>query len=127
MSKQNKIIYWIATVWLSLGMASTGIVQLIKMDEEIAVMTNLGYPTYLLTLLGIWKLLGVAAVLLPRLPVLKECAYAGFFFAMSGALFSHLSVGASPAELFGPALLLLLTALSWYFRPADRKPVPAIQ
>lgn len=122
MSKSNKIIYWIATGWLALGMLSTGIVQLIHLKEEVAKMALLGYPAYLLTILGIWKLLGVVAVLLPGMPLLKEWAYAGFFFAMSGAVFSHLAIGDDAKELFGPVLLLILTVISWYFRPATRKP-----
>lgn len=127
MKKRDKIIYWIATLWLALGMLSTGAVQLIKMKAEVAVMTQLGYPAYLLTLLGIWKILGVIAVLIPRFPLLKEWAYAGFFFAMSGAIFSHVAMGGSMIELFGPSLLLVLTVVSWYFRPADRKLIPISQ
>jgi hypothetical protein len=125
MSKRNKIIYWVATLWLSLGMLSTGIVQLIKMKGETDRMSYLGYPLYLLTFLAIWKILGVIAVLIPKFGLLKEWAYAGFFFAMSGAVFSHLAVGDGAATLFGPILLLLLTILSWYFRPADRRIIPA--
>lgn len=120
-TKRNNIIYWIATVWLALGMVSTGIVQLLRMQDEVTVMTNLGYPVYILTILGVWKMLGVVTVLIPKLPLLKEWAYAGFFFAMSGAALSHLVVGNSAKELFGPTLLLVLTVISWYFRPADRK------
>lgn len=121
MTKRNKIIYWIATAWLSLGMLSTGVVQLIKMDEEVAMMKHLGYPLYFLTILGVWKILGVVAVLVPKFPLLKEWAYAGFFFAMSGAVFSHIACGDGGKELFGPVLLLVLTTVSWYFRPVDRK------
>ncbi|MCB0840709.1 MAG: DoxX family protein [Bacteroidetes bacterium] len=121
MKKRDKIIYWVATLWLSLGMVSTGIVQLIKMEEEVAKITEMGYPTYFLTLLGVWKILGVLAILLPKFPLIKEWAYAGFFFAMSGAVFSHLAVGDPAVELFGPTLLIVLTVVSWYFRPADRK------
>jgi uncharacterized membrane protein YphA (DoxX/SURF4 family) len=121
MTKRNKIIYWIATLWLSLGMVSTGIVQLIKMKEEVDKMTQLGYPGYFLTILGVWKILGVIAILVPKFPLVKEWAYAGFFFAMSGAVFTHLAVGDEAMEYFGPVLLLVLTAVSWYFRPADRK------
>lgn len=119
--RTKKIIYWIATVWLSLGMVSTGIVQLLKMEQDTARMAELHYPTYLLTLLGIWKLLGVIAVLIPRFPVLKEWAYAGFFFAMSGAAFSHVASGSPLSEIFPSLLLLVLTVVSWYFRPAERK------
>ncbi|WP_276502000.1 DoxX family protein [Terrimonas pollutisoli] len=121
MTKRNKIIYWIATIWLALGMLSTGIVQLLKMEEEADMMTRLGYPVYLLTILGIWKILGVVAVLIPKFPLLKEWAYAGFFMAMSGAVISHLISGDEAKEIFGPTLLLILTVISWYFRPADRK------
>jgi uncharacterized membrane protein YphA (DoxX/SURF4 family) len=121
MTKRNKIIYWIATIWLALGMLSTGIVQLLKLKEEVDMMTNLGYPLYFLTLLGIWKILGVVAVLIPKFPLLKEWAYAGFFFAMSGAVFSHVANGDGAKDFFGPLLLIILTFVSWYFRPEDRK------
>ena len=120
-SKRNKIIYWIATVWLSLGMVSTGIVQLLQMEEETASMKALGYPLYFLTILGIWKLLGVLAVLIPKFPLLKEWAYAGFFFAMSGAILSHVATGDALSTMAPPLLLLALTLLSWYFRPAERR------
>lgn len=121
MTKRNKIIYWIATVWLALGMLSTGIVQLIKLEDEVKMMNKLGYPVYFLSLLGVWKVLGVIAVLIPRYPLLKEWAYAGFFFTMTGAIYSHLAIGDEAISFFGPSLLLLLTIVSWYFRPAGRK------
>lgn len=121
MEKRNRIIYWIATLWLALGMSSTGIVQLLKMKEEVEMMDHLGYPIYFLTLLGIWKILGVFAILVPKFPILKEWAYAGFFFAMSGAIFSHLASGDPAITLFGPVLLLILTVTSWFFRPVARK------
>ena len=121
MTKRNKIIYWIATIWLGLGMLSTAIVQLLRMKEQEEMFTNLGYPLYFLTLLGFWKILGTVTVLMPKVPLLKEWAYAGFFFAMSGAVVSHLAVGGNATEIFGPTLLLVLTMVSWYFRPAGRK------
>ncbi len=122
MKKSHRIIYWVATIWLSLGMVSTAIVQLMKMQEEVdKICTHLGYPIYFLTMIGIWKLLGVVAVLVPKFPLLKEWAYAGFFFAMTGAIYSHFAVGDGAMEYFGPSLLLVLTMVSWYFRPAERK------
>lgn len=123
MTKRNKIIYWIATGWLALGMLSTGIVQVLKMKQEADLFTHLGYPLYFLTILAIWKFLGVVAILVPKLPVLKEWAYAGFFFAMTGAVISHIVCGDAAKELFGPLLLLVLTIVSWYYRPAGRKTV----
>ncbi len=121
MSKRNKIIYWIATLWLALGMTATGIVQLLKMTDEAEMITRLGYPLYFLTLLGVWKLLGVIAILIPKFSLLKEWAYAGFFFVMTGAVFSHFAVGDAAKDYFGPILLIILTIVSWYFRPAERK------
>lgn len=122
--KRNKIIYWIFTIWLCLGMVSSGIVQLLKVKEEVDLFTRLGYPLYFLSMLGICKLLAVTVVLVPKLPLLKEWAYAGFFFAMSGALYSHIVSGSHMNEIFPPVLLLVLTAISWYFRPADRRLIP---
>jgi len=119
--KRNKIIYWIFTLWLSLGMVSTGIVQLLKTKEESDMFIHLGFPIYLLTIIGVSKILGVIAVLVPRTPLLKEWAYAGFFFTMAGAVISHLIMGDPANEVFPPLLLLILTMISWYFRPAGRK------
>src|SRR4051794_33732349 len=102
MTKRNKIIYWIATIWMSLGMVSTGMVQIFRVSEEVEEMTELGYPLYFLTILGVWKILGVIAILIPKYPLLKEWAYAGFIFVMSGAVFSHLAVHDEAMEFFGP-------------------------
>lgn len=119
--KVNKIIYWIATIWLSLGMVSTGIVQLLQMKEEVAFIFKLGYPAYFVTLLGVWKILGVIAILIPGFRLLKEWAYAGFFFSMTGAIVSHIAMSDPITESLPPLLLLVLTIVSWYFRPASRK------
>lgn len=125
MKKRDKIIYWIATLWMALGMLSTGAVQLFKVKGDgpgsMDSMIQLGYPVYLLTLLAVCKILGVAALLVPKTPLLKEWAYAGFFFMMSGAVFSHIASGDSMSEIFPSLLLIILIVVSWYFRPADRK------
>ena len=134
MTKRNKIIYWVSTNWLALGMLATGTLQLFKAKAEGAVappgvygITHLGYPVYFLTILGVWKILGVVALLIPKFPLLKEWAYAGFFFAMSGAVFSHIASGDSMTENVPAFLLLILTVISWYFRPADRRIISANQ
>ena len=124
MTKRNKIIYWIATLWLALGMISTGAVQLFKAKEGqggLDSIMHLGYPAYILTILGVWKMLGVVALLIPKFPLVKEWAYAGFFFVTTGAVFSHIASGDSVSALLPALLLLTLTAISWYFRPEDRK------
>jgi hypothetical protein len=121
MKKRDRIIYWVSTLWLALGMTSTGIVQLFQMKEEVGFILKMGYPSFFLSILGLSKLLGVVAVLIPKFPLLKEWAYAGFFFTMTGALYSHIASGNSVGEMFPPMLLLVLTIVSWYFRPAERK------
>jgi uncharacterized membrane protein YphA (DoxX/SURF4 family) len=120
----KKIIYWVATVWLALGMAATGGVQLFMLQEGqggAEQIRHLGYPVYLLTILGVWKISGVVAILIPKFPRLKEWAYAGFFFVMTGAIVSHIVSGDPVYYTFPALLLLLLTLASWYFRPASRK------
>jgi hypothetical protein len=127
MKKVNRIIYWVSTIWLALGMVSTGAVQLLNSKDEVDNMIQLGYPVYFLTILGTWKILGAVVVLIPKFALLKEWAYAGFFFAMSGALFSRVAMG-DPVGKIAPALLLLvLTLISWYFRPVERKLIPVNQ
>lgn len=128
MKKRDNIIYWIATLWLAAGMLATGVQQLMKLELEGAIsppgvygITALGYPVYFLTLLGIWKIVGIIILLIPRYPLLKEWAYAGFFILLTSAIFSHISVGHDAKELIPSALLLVLTVLSWYFRPPSRK------
>lgn len=119
--KRTKIIYWIFTLWMALGMVSTAIVQLMKNKDELANFTHLGYPSYLMIIIGVWKILGVMAILIPKRLLLKEWAYAGFFFVMSGAVISHLIVGDTAGSTFPAVLLLVLVLISWYFRPAERK------
>lgn len=121
MTKSKRIAYWVTTIWLALGMASTAAVQLAHMASEVEVMKHLEFPAYLLTLIGLAKVLGVIAVLIPRTPILKEWAYAGFFFLMTGAIWAHLEKADTLKDLFGPLLLLLLTIASWALRPTSRK------
>jgi uncharacterized membrane protein YphA (DoxX/SURF4 family) len=121
MEKRNKIIYWIATIFLSIGMLAGGTQQMLQIGGYNEILTSLGYPLYLLSILGVWKILGVIAILIPRFPLLKEWAYAGFFFAMSGAFISHIVVGQAFAEAVPSLILMTVTVLSWYCRPAERK------
>ena len=124
MSKRNKIIYWVFTLWLALGLVSTGLVQLFKGKEGaggVDSVTQLGYPVYILALLGFWKFLAVVAILVPKFPVVKEWTYAGLFFMMTGALYSHVAAGGSFKDAVPALLMLVLAAISWYFRPAERK------
>lgn len=121
MEKRNKVIYVITTTLLSIGMTAGGVQQLLQIGGYNKIISTLGYPLYLLSILGVWKILGVIAILIPKFPLLKEWAYAGFFFAMSGAFASHLAVGKTFTEAIPSLVLLLATVSSWYFRSADKK------
>ena len=122
MEKRNLIIYWIATGLMSFGMFGSGLAQIIHAKEMVDIIVPLGYPLYLLYIIGIWKILGVTAILSPGFKLLKEWAYAGFFFLMTGALVSHLASGDHSLKgNIGPFMQTIFIILSWYFRPADRK------
>jgi len=121
MTKRNRIIYWIATIWLALAMLASGLQQIFHTKGFVDIIVHLGYPLYFMYILGAWKILGVIAILLPGFKLVKEWAYAGFFFAMSGALFSHIASGSSIKEVFPSLVLLIMTVVSWYFRPAEKK------
>lgn len=119
-TNRKQILYWIATLWLALGMFSTGLVQLLKDPATVGFMTQAGYPLYFLTMLGIGKLLGVIAILIPKFSILKEWAYAGFFFVVAGATYTYIALG-NFDDLYHLGLLLVLIAVSWYLRPESRK------
>ena len=121
MTKRNKIIYWVATVWLAVAMIASGIQQIFTIGGFVEIMERLGFPTYFSVILGVWKTAGVVAILIPKFPLLKEWAYAGFFFLLTGAIFTHAAVGDELIEYFGPALLLVLTIISWFYRPKGRR------
>lgn len=121
MEKRNKIIYWIATIFLSIGMTAGGVQQMLQIGGYNEIVTRLGYPLYMLSILGTWKILGVIAILIPNRPLLKEWAYAGFFFVMSGAAISHIVMKEAFIEVVPSLVLLATIIISWRFRPSDRK------
>lgn len=124
--KWKLITYWIATSLLAIGVLQSGIFAVLRTKQWIDLVTALGYPVYFLTILGVWKILGVIAILIPKFKLLKEWAYAGFFFAMTGALVSHLACSDFAMKaILGPGFQALFVVLSWYFRPANRRITPA--
>jgi len=123
MSKKNKIIYWVATGFLSLGMLAGGTQQMFQIGGYNEIVTRLGYPLYMLSIIGVWKILGVMVLLLPGFPLVKEWAYAGFFFVMTGAAISHIVMKEPFVEVVPSLTLLTAIIVSWYFRPASRKVV----
>lgn len=121
MAKRHPLIYRAVTIFLSVAMLAGGIQQMLQTGGYNEIVTRLGYPLYMLRIIGVLKILGVIAILLPNVPLLKEWAYAGFLFAMLGAFLSHVAVGQPFTEALPSLLLLTVTLLSWYFRPANRR------
>ena len=106
---------------VSFGMLGSGIAQLLGTKDLVDIMTHLGYPTYLMYILGTWKILAVIAILSPGFKLLKEWAYAGLFFTMTGALVSHIVMGDGGKAILGPLFQTVFILLSWYLRPDGRK------
>ena len=122
MEKRNLAIYWTATGLMSVGMLGSGLAQIAHAKEMVDLVAPLGYPLYILYIIGVWKILGVIAILVPGFKLLKEWAYAGFFFVMTGALISHLANGDYAIKgIIGPFMQTIFIILSWYFRPANRR------
>jgi len=125
MEKRKLIWYWVITGVLSFCIFFGGLTQPLLMKQTIEGFKPLGYPAYFIALIGIWKMLGVIAILVPGFKLLKEWAYAGIFFTMTGAVISHIAGNDIKAQIIAPFMLAIFTVLSWYLRPADRKIITA--
>lgn len=113
--------YWLATLPVVGELALGGIWDIARIPYVRELVGGLGYPSYFLVLLGTWKVLGAAALLVPGRPLLKEWAYAGAFFVYTGAIVSHLTSGYDTGEVGLLAVMTTLTVLSWLLRPPSRR------
>lgn len=113
--KKINIIYWIFTGLLAALMVLGSIPDIMSVPDAVALFNHLGYPTYLLPFLGIAKLLGVVAILIPGFPRIKEWAYAGFVFDLTGAMYSSISVGDPASEWLLFIIGYILIAGSYIF------------
>jgi hypothetical protein len=116
----RNIGYWATTGLIALAFAAGGLMDLSRSDQVVEGMGHLGYPSYFAAILGFWKLLGAVAVLAMGLPRLKEWAYAGMFFDLSGAAASHAVVGDPLPKVITPVILLIVLMASWSLRPSSR-------
>jgi hypothetical protein len=117
-SKGGLIAYWIITGLISLVFLNGGINDLLKREPYYGLLLKMGYPGYFSIILGIWKTIGVIALLIPGFKLLKEWTYAGYFFLLSGAIISHLQIG---DNIIFQIIILILLGLSWYLRPENRR------
>ena len=122
--KAKNIIYWTTTVLVALPIGSGGIAQLARVPGTVEGFVHvLGYPPYFVSILGFWKVLGAIAILVPRFPRLKEWAYAGIFFDLTGAAASSAAVGGYGGygfHIIAPLVIAVLAVASWALRPQSR-------
>ena len=121
--KLKLIAYWGATAFFAFNMLMAGITELRASPGLVQIAVHEGYPVYLFTMLGVWKLLGVIALLVPGFPRLKEWAYAGFFFDLTGAAVWFIALGGYPDPgnvNWLPIILIPILLASWALRPSSR-------
>ena len=119
------VLYWLTTVLLAFELGLGGVWDVLRVPHVRLLMERLGYPAYFLIILGVWKLLGTVALIIPRYPRLKEWAYAGAVFDLTGAIASHLASGLIEAgALVYLVVMLGITAGSWALRPPSRSNFP---
>jgi uncharacterized membrane protein YphA (DoxX/SURF4 family) len=119
-AKGKNIAYWTTTVLVAFSM-SGGVAQVARVPGVVdGFVRVLGYPPYFVTILGVWKVLGAIAILVPRFPRLKEWAYAGIFFDLTGAAASSAAVHGGGFHILAPLFCAVLAIASWALRPQSR-------
>jgi len=113
-------VYWLSTGLLGLDFLVGGAFQLARSAQAVQGFAHLGYPAYFSSMLGVWKMLGAIALLVPGFPRLKEWAYAGIFFDLTAAVVSLIAVGDGVGPALLPAAFVVLTLMSWALRPVSR-------
>lgn len=121
MEKRKRLWYWIITILLAFCIFMGGLAQTLQLKGVIEGFKPLGYPNYFISIIGVWKILGVIAILVPKFPLLKEWAYSGIFILLTGAVISHIASDDIHVQIIAPCVLAIFTVLSWYLRPGDRK------
>jgi uncharacterized membrane protein YphA (DoxX/SURF4 family) len=119
-TKVRNIVYWASTACAAIAVGIAGGADVLRVPAVMEGLAHLGYPTYFATILGTWELLGAVAILTPRLSRVKEWAYAGMVFALSGAALSHAASGDPVPKIFVPLVVLGAVLLSWASRPGRR-------
>lgn len=118
--KGKRIGYWVTTAIVAFVLLVGGVMDLMRPADAVELITHLGYPLYFMTIIGAWKVFGAIVLLVPRVPRLKEWAYAGIVFDFTGALASHAARGDGAGRIIPPIVLTLLALASWALRPQSR-------
>jgi uncharacterized membrane protein YphA (DoxX/SURF4 family) len=122
--KTRTAAYWVTTILGPASFVIGGYLNLAGGPEVTAGMAHLGYPAYFATILGFWKLAGAIAIVMPGMPRVKEWAYAGFFFDLTGAAATRAFVGDGIGDIVAPLVFLGLVLASRALQSA-RQPLRA--
>ncbi|MBK6263852.1 DoxX family protein [Marivirga sp. S37H4] len=118
--KLKSTLYWASTLLVVLVFTATGILNLMGNNHILTDILHLGFPTYIMKILGFWKVGAAISILLPKTVRLKEWAYAGMLFDLSGAAFSRMSIGDPAQMIIIPLLIMGLVVISWISRPESK-------
>lgn len=124
---RGQIAYWVTTVVAAVAFAIPGVANLAHVPHIEHDMAHLGYPHYFMNILGVWKLLATIVILAPRLQRLKEWAYAGMVFDLTGAAVSRAAMRDGTATIVIPLLIGLAVVASWALRPGERTLRPLLR
>jgi uncharacterized membrane protein YphA (DoxX/SURF4 family) len=121
-SRRHIIAYWVTTTLVAFELVLGGVWDILRVPQARGLIERLGYPPYFLVILGIWKLLGAVALVIPGFPRLKEWTYAGVIFDLTGAVASLLASGfIDPGTLAYPIVMTGVAVASWALRPPSRR------
>ena len=121
-SRGKLIVYWVSTALVVFELTMGGAWDVLRVPQVRGLIERLGYPPYFLVILGTWKLLGTVALVIPRFPRLKEWAYAGVFFDLTGAVVSLFASGLIDVGAMAyPILMIGVAVASWALRPPSRR------
>jgi uncharacterized membrane protein YphA (DoxX/SURF4 family) len=121
-SRRHIIAYWVTTALVVFELALGGVWDVLRVPQVRGLIERLGYPPYSLVILGIWKLLGAVALVIPRFPRLKEWAYAGVLFDLTGAVASLFASGLIDVGTMAyPIVMTGVAVASWALRPSSRR------
>ncbi len=123
-ARSRAVIYWIATLVAAAAFVVPGALNLLRAPHMVRDMAHLGYPPYFPTILGAWKVLGALAIVLPGRPRLKEWAYAGMVFDLTGAALSRAVIGDGAFKIVVPLVIAAVVGTSWALRPPARRLAP---
>src|SRR5437868_14833282 len=119
------IVYWTCTALGAFLVASGGLFYALAVPDVVAGVIQLGFPLYFIQLIGVWKVLGGLAIVVPGFPRLKEWAYAGILFELTGAAVANAvmgdSMGAAWWHVPAPLMVAALVVGSWAMRPSSRR------